>query len=103
MNFLVILMTKIVNHICFMLFSLKLIRCIFNFQGLIDFTCLENERQVQDGKTEGIQGLGLSAKGPFARGLHPQLKLEDIYNNPEQDPINRALSTGVLERIPGFT
>ena len=46
MNFLVILMTKIVNHICFMLFSLKLIRCIFNFQGLIDFTCLENERQV---------------------------------------------------------
>ena len=52
MNFLVILMTKIVNHICFMLFSLKLISCIFIFQGLIDFTCLENERQVQETKGE---------------------------------------------------
>ena len=78
-------MTEIVNHIFFMLFSLILISCIFIFQGLIDFTCLENKRQVQEGTTEGIQELGLSAKGPFARGLHPQLKLEDIYNNPEQD------------------
>ena len=63
MNFLVILMTKIVNNICFMLFSLKLIRCIFNFQGLIDFTCLENERQVQEGTTEGSKAWACPPNG----------------------------------------
>ena len=51
MNFSVILMTKI----WFIGFSLKLICCIFDFQGSIDFTCLkiEQDHKVQQRVSKG--------------------------------------------------
>ena len=77
MNFLLILMTKI----WFIGFSLKLICsvcCIFDFQGSIDFTC---RKIVQDQESITV----CPPKALFSRGLRSQLKLEDIYKNPEHD------------------